>query len=79
MPKYYPGCWTSHQYFEADKLTAIGVALANKPNDVEIVNIIVKVRILLLHIRFFMDYCFIFDNSIGYALCNGICTNIIKR
>ncbi|XP_045760359.1 60 kDa SS-A/Ro ribonucleoprotein-like [Maniola jurtina] len=42
IPKYYPGCWISHKYFEADKLTAIDVALANKPDDVEIVNIIVK-------------------------------------
>lgn len=44
IPKYYPGCWISHKYFEADKLTAIDVALANKPDDVEIVNIIVKVK-----------------------------------
>ncbi|KAG6465384.1 hypothetical protein O3G_MSEX015118, partial [Manduca sexta] len=41
-PKYFPGCWSSHKYFEADKLPALNEVLANSPNNVEIVNIILK-------------------------------------
>lgn len=44
-PKYYPGCWTSH-YFEADKLKAIDEALGNGQNNVEVVDIILKVYFL---------------------------------
>lgn len=43
LPKYYPGCWTSHKYFEVDKLKAIEEALQTSPNNVEVVNLILKV------------------------------------
>ncbi|OWR41314.1 RNA-binding protein RO60-like [Danaus plexippus] len=42
LPKYYPGCWTSHKYFEVDKLKAIEEALQTSPNNVEVVNLILK-------------------------------------
>lgn len=48
VPKYFPGCWTSHKYFEADRLTALNDALANGMNNVEVVNVILKVIHLLL-------------------------------
>lgn len=43
LPKYFPGCWTTHKYFEADKLKAIDEALQADKENVEIVNLIVKV------------------------------------
>lgn len=43
VPRYYPGCWSSHKYFEEDKLQAINEALAANPNNVEVVNVILKV------------------------------------
>lgn len=46
VPKYFPGCWTSHKYFEADKLTALNDALANEVKNTEVVNIILKVTIV---------------------------------
>ncbi|XP_011568981.3 RNA-binding protein RO60 isoform X2 [Plutella xylostella] len=42
LPKYFPGCWTTHKYFEADKLKAIDEALQADKENVEIVNLIVK-------------------------------------
>ncbi|XP_075987937.1 RNA-binding protein RO60-like isoform X2 [Anticarsia gemmatalis] len=42
VPKYYPGCWSSHKYFEADKLTALNEALEGGVDNVEVVNIILK-------------------------------------
>ncbi|XP_023951144.2 RNA-binding protein RO60 [Bicyclus anynana] len=42
LPKYYPGCWETHKYFLPEKLTAIDAGLINEPNNLEIVNIIVK-------------------------------------
>ncbi|XP_041974520.1 60 kDa SS-A/Ro ribonucleoprotein-like [Aricia agestis] len=42
VPKYYPGCWMSHKYFEADKLKAIEEALQRGVNHNEIIDIIVK-------------------------------------
>lgn len=43
VPKYYPGCWTSHKYFEEDKLKAVDEAFLKNKDDVEVVNLIVKV------------------------------------
>lgn len=48
IPKYFPGCWKSHKYFEVDRLTALNDALANGMNNVEVVNIILKVNYLHL-------------------------------
>ncbi|CAH2243810.1 jg12722 [Pararge aegeria aegeria] len=42
LPKYYPGCWESHKYFVAERLTVIDMVLMSQPNEVEIANIIVK-------------------------------------
>lgn len=42
VPKYYPGCWTSHKYFEADKLTVINEAFEGGVNNIEVINIILK-------------------------------------
>ncbi|CAK1599513.1 unnamed protein product [Parnassius mnemosyne] len=42
VPKYYPGCWTSHKYFEVDKLQAINEAFENGTDNVEVVNIILQ-------------------------------------
>lgn len=50
VPKYYPGCWTSH-YFEADKLKAIDEALENGQNNLEVVDIILKV--ILYFVKYF--------------------------
>lgn len=41
-PSYFPGCWMSHKYFEADKLIAINEALANGANNIEVVNVILQ-------------------------------------
>ncbi|XP_028173081.1 60 kDa SS-A/Ro ribonucleoprotein-like [Ostrinia furnacalis] len=41
-PKYFPGCWSAQKYFEADRLTALNVALADGVNNVEVVSIILK-------------------------------------
>lgn len=42
-PKYFPGCWSSHKYFELDKLNVINEALEVNNNNVEIVKIILEV------------------------------------
>ncbi|CAB3255436.1 unnamed protein product [Arctia plantaginis] len=42
LPKYYPGCWTSHKYFEADRLPVIDEILRGGVSNVEVVNIIVQ-------------------------------------
>ncbi|XP_049885453.1 RNA-binding protein RO60-like [Pectinophora gossypiella] len=42
LPKYYPGCWTTHKYYEVDKLQALNLILANGVNNLEVINIIVK-------------------------------------
>lgn len=44
IPIYYPGCWTTHKYFEADKLPALNEALEVDTSNVEVVSIILKVR-----------------------------------
>lgn len=44
IPKYYPGCWTSHSYFEADKLKALDEAFLHDKDNKEVVDIVVKVR-----------------------------------
>ncbi|XP_013167002.1 PREDICTED: 60 kDa SS-A/Ro ribonucleoprotein-like [Papilio xuthus] len=41
-PKYYPGCWSSHDYYDVSKLKAIDYALANGSNNTEVVDIILK-------------------------------------
>lgn len=48
VPKYFPGCWDSHKYFEVEKLKAIDKAFEKNLNNVEIVNVICKV---ILEIR----------------------------
>lgn len=42
LPKYFPGCWSSHRYFGTDKLTAIDEAFVDNKNNIEVVNIILK-------------------------------------
>ncbi|XP_047543631.1 uncharacterized protein LOC125075857 [Vanessa atalanta] len=42
IPKYYPGCWNSHKYFETHKLKAIDEALESGSNNVEVVDIILQ-------------------------------------
>ncbi|XP_050351461.1 RNA-binding protein RO60-like isoform X2 [Nymphalis io] len=42
VPKYYPGCWNSHKYFETDKLKAIDEVLGKEPKNVEVVKIILQ-------------------------------------
>lgn len=42
VPKYYPGCWSSHKYFEAEKLTAINEAFDAGVNNTQVVDIILK-------------------------------------
>ncbi|XP_063393349.1 uncharacterized protein LOC134678633 [Cydia fagiglandana] len=42
VPKYYPGCWTSQKYFQADNLKTIDEALANGVNNLEVVDVILK-------------------------------------
>lgn len=43
VPKYFPGCWTTHKYFEDDKLPVIRQIMELHPGNVEVVNIILKV------------------------------------
>lgn len=43
IPKYYPGCWASHKYFELDKLKAIDEIYEKDKNHLDVVNVIVKV------------------------------------
>lgn len=50
VPKYFPGCWTSHKYFEIDKLQAINEAFEGGANNVEVVNVILKVRVYKLYL-----------------------------
>lgn len=47
IPKYYPGCWLSHKYFEEDKLQALNEALQNRANNVEVVEVLLKVSFSL--------------------------------
>ncbi|CAG4926085.1 unnamed protein product [Colias eurytheme] len=42
IPRYYPGCWTTHKYYELDKLPALNEVFETDPNNVEVVNIILK-------------------------------------
>ncbi|CAK1548205.1 unnamed protein product [Leptosia nina] len=42
QPIYYPGCWTSHKYFEADGLPVLSEIFRIQPNNTEVVKIIVK-------------------------------------
>ncbi|KAI8429622.1 hypothetical protein MSG28_000216 [Choristoneura fumiferana] len=42
VPKYFPGCWAAHKYFEVDSLQTLDFALANSVNNVEVVEIILK-------------------------------------
>ncbi|KAL0895976.1 hypothetical protein ABMA27_011970 [Loxostege sticticalis] len=60
VPKYFPGCWTSHKYFEADRLTALNDALANGMNNVEVVNVILKA---------YKDGWYTRFETIAFALC----------
>lgn len=41
VPKYYPGCWSSHNYFDAEKLPALNEALET-PHGLEVVKIILQ-------------------------------------
>lgn len=41
QPKYYPGCWTSHKYFELGKLQAL--CDANESQTMEAIELVVKV------------------------------------
>lgn len=44
-PKYYPGCWSSHDYFDGRNLKVIELALQNGSNNTEVVDIILKVSL----------------------------------
>lgn len=48
LPRYYPGCWTTHKYFEEDKLPVIRQILEPHPGNVKVVAIILKVMIMML-------------------------------
>lgn len=43
-PKYYPGCWTTHKYFEPERLVALDTAFESNENGLEAIKLIVKVR-----------------------------------
>lgn len=47
IPKYYPGCWLSHKYFDEDKLPILNETLQNRANQVEVVEVLLKVSYLL--------------------------------
>lgn len=49
LPKYYPGCWSTNKYFEENKLTVLNEAFSYDSNNVEVVNIILKVRFLFIN------------------------------
>ncbi|KAM3966530.1 RNA-binding protein RO60 [Aphomia sociella] len=42
FPSYFPGCWTSHKYFEADKLPSVTQALANGAKNLEVIEVILQ-------------------------------------
>lgn len=46
IPKYFPGCWNSHKYFEVDKLQALNEVIVKGEDMLEVVNIILKVNIV---------------------------------
>ncbi|KAJ0181001.1 hypothetical protein K1T71_003086 [Dendrolimus kikuchii] len=41
-PKYFPGCWSSHKYFDTDKLTALNEVFINGVNNIAVVEVILK-------------------------------------
>ncbi|KAL4709813.1 hypothetical protein ACJJTC_001267 [Scirpophaga incertulas] len=61
-PKYYPGCWTSHKYYELtqDRLVSLNNMFPNGLGDVEVVNIILKA---------YKDGWYTRFETIAYALC----------
>lgn len=45
--KYYPGCWTTHKYFEPERLVALDKAFEeSNENCLEAINLLLKVRII---------------------------------
>ncbi|CAG9783196.1 unnamed protein product [Diatraea saccharalis] len=60
VPKYFPGCWSSHKYFELDRLTALNEVLANGMKNVEVVHIILKA---------YKDGWYTRFETIAFALC----------
>ncbi|KOB75744.1 putative ribonucleoprotein [Operophtera brumata] len=43
-PKYYPGCWTAHEYFEPERLVALDKAFEeSNENCLEAINLLLKV------------------------------------
>lgn len=45
-PKYYPGCWTTHKYFELGKFPTLEKIFEGSTNTcIEAIKLIVKVRI----------------------------------
>lgn len=51
-PKYFPGCWSSHKYFELDKLLALNEVFAVDPNCVAVIDIIQKAALHGWYTRF---------------------------
>lgn len=46
-PKYFPGCWKSHKYYELDKLTALDKLFEANKDRKDVIDIILKVSIYL--------------------------------
>lgn len=47
IPKYYPGCWSTHKYFEAEKFPVGNEIIEGNANQgVEVVKIIIQVSCL---------------------------------
>lgn len=44
-PKYYPGCWSAHKYFEPERFPALEKAFeASNESALEAIRLILKVR-----------------------------------
>lgn len=50
FPRYYPGCWTTHKYFEEDKLPVLPQIVEIHPGNTEAVEIILKVIFIILYL-----------------------------
>ena len=54
LPKYFPGCWTTHNYFTESKLPVMSQIMELHPGNVESIDIIVKVNMAFF---FFIMAC----------------------
>lgn len=60
VPRYYPGCWTTHKYFEVDKLPVIAEIMELHAGNVEVIDIIVKVIIAYSFVIVFKVLCVVY-------------------